>query len=391
MATTALPETRPAAASRAASSPPVRIGAIDVVRGLAMVLMAIDHVRVYAGVPAGGMPAGVFLTRWVTHFCAPVFVFLAGTSAYLYGTRTGTPALARWLATRGALLVLLELTVIKWSWTFAADYGAALAGVIWMLGLCMLLLATMVRLAPRTLGIAGLAIVLLQSLLHPLANAVPALGPLWQLLYTGGGIDAGGRTLVVLYNLVPWIGVMMVGYGLGPILLREAAARKRWLLRAGTIATALFVVGGIGVAAAGGGNPELPFAFRVLDQNKYRDSQLFLLMTLGPALLLLAAADGARGRVSRTLAVFGRAPMWYYLLHIPLIHALSLLVWRLRDGTAHADWFRSAPFVQTPDGARWELGLLYLVFAVAVALLYPACAWYARRKETRPMGWMRYL
>ena len=114
-------------------------------------------------------------------------------------------------------------------------------------------------------------------------------------------------------------------------------------------------------------------------------------VTLGPALLLLALLDGARGPLTRALAVFGRAPMWYYLLHIPLIHALSLVAWKLRDGTAHAEWFGSAPFVEIPEGARWPLWMLYAVFVVAVAILYPLCAWYARRKAERPDAWMRYI
>ncbi|MDB4913280.1 MAG: hypothetical protein JWM95_924, partial [Gemmatimonadetes bacterium] len=171
-----------------------RINSLDIMRGVVMVLMAIDHVRVYAGVPAGGPSPGIFFTRWITHFCAPSFVFFAGTSAYLLGLRLNdTRALARHLATRGALLVLLELTLLKVAWTFNADYSHfILAGVIWMLGWCMILMAALVHLAPRTLAILGVLLVLFQQLFTVGARAVPGvLKPLMQVLYTGGQIKVG--------------------------------------------------------------------------------------------------------------------------------------------------------------------------------------------------------
>jgi len=360
-----------------------RLTGIDVVRGLVMVLMAIDHVRVYSGVPAGGPTLDVFFTRWVTHFCAPLFVFLAGTSAYLRAAaREATPgAQARYLVTRGLLLVALELTIVKAGWTFALDYGSTLGGVLWMLGWCMVLLAAMVRVSPVVIGVAGVAIMALQSLLHLAANATPTLAPAWSLLYLGGPVSLGdgGPTLFVLYTIVPWLGVMMAGYGFGVVMRRDPAARRRWCLRVGAFATALFLIVGT-IAAMRASAADSPFVMRLLDQNKYRDSQLFLLMTLGPSLVLLALVDSARGPVARWLQTFGRVPLFYYVLHIPLIHLLALGVWYLRDGTAHRDWFFLAPFVEVPEGSRWSLWLLYLVFVLTVMLLYPACRWWGARK-----------
>ena len=370
-----------------------RIAGIDVLRGLVMVLMAIDHVRVYSGVPAGGPTAGVFFTRWVTHFCAPAFVFFAGTAAFLYGHRLGdSKRLSRYLATRGLLLVVLELTVIHVSWTFTLDWGFVLGGVIWMFGWCMILMAGLVRFSPASVGVFGIVVMTVQTLMHVPAKLVPSLGPLWSFLYTGGSIQLGkgGPDLEILYNIIPWIGVMAAGYGFGMLLLRDPDERRRICLRIGlgAIATFLLIAGTI-VALRGG--DDRAFIYRLLDQSKYRDSQLFLLMTLGPMIALLPFADDARGRFARALETFGRVPMFYYLLHIPLIHALALITWRLRDGTAHAGAFATAPYVQLPQGQRWGLGLLYLVFAITIAILYPVCRWYAGVKARRPGGLLRYI
>ena len=272
-----------------------------------MVLMAIDHVRVYSGVPAGGPTLGVFFTRWVTHFCAPAFVFLAGTSAFLYGVSlagrsSGAPgstsALSRYLATRGLLLVLLELTVIRASWTFNVDYSQfILAGVIWMLGWCMVLLAGMVWLPTWAIGTFGLIVIVFQDAFGALGNAMPASWhQIWEFIYpVGAEVKLGehGPSVTVLYTIVPWIGVMAAGYAFGAIMLRDAADRRRLCLRIGLSATLLFVVGaGLQVWMSDAPPSAL---VRFLNQRKYPASQLFLLMTLGPTIALLPLAERARG------------------------------------------------------------------------------------------------
>jgi uncharacterized membrane protein len=195
-----------------------RIHSIDVARGIAMVLMAIDHVRVYSGVPPGGPVPSVFFTRWITNFVAPAFAFFAGTSAYLLGRKLGDRrALARYLVTRGLILVLLELTFIRVAWTFNFDFGEyLLAGVIWMLGWCMVLLAALIWLPTAVIGAFGVAMIVLHNLMDFLSPAAgtalqeSSLSWLWQILYFGGAIHLGqnGPTLIVLYSIVPWIGVM---------------------------------------------------------------------------------------------------------------------------------------------------------------------------------------
>ena len=381
------------AAARLASAS--RVVSIDVLRGLVMVLMAIDHVRVYAGVPAGGATAGLFFTRWVTHFCAPVFVFLAGTSAFLYGRKVGDArALSRFLLTRGAILVVLEMTLIRLSWTFnVTSMTFQLAGVIWMLGWCMVLMSLLVRLPVTALAVLGLAVIAGQDAMNVIANAMPAsLQWLMQFLYTGGEVSIGPVTTSVLYSIVPWIGVMAAGYAFGAVLLREPVTRDRWLWRVGLAATAAFVaIAGVVALVRSRNADGPPVLFEVLNQRKYPASQLFLMMTLGPSLMLLPLAARARGALVRALATFGRVPMFYYLLHIPLIHALALAVWFVRDGTMHQEWFATAPYVSVPADQRWSLALLYAVFATAVALLYFSCRWYDRVKTRGKYSWLRFL
>lgn len=389
---------------RSGVSPPVpRLQSVDLLRGIVCVLMAIDHVRVYSGIPAGGPEAGVFLTRWVTHFVAPAFCFLAGTSAFLHGRALGDPRpLARFLAGRGLLLVVLELTLIRFLWAFEVGPGFALAGVIWMLGWCMVLLAPLVRFPAARVGWAGVALIALQQLFSLVPRLVPeagrpGFGHVWNFIYPAGAEPWSG--INILYVLVPWIGVMMAGYGFGALLLREAPARDPLLRRLGWAMTALFLVAGSAVVFATAGDPGAaandgadprPFWMRLLDQQKYPASQLFLLMTLGPMIALVPWAERARGWAARALVTIGRVPMFYYLAHILVIHLLSIATMQLRFGEFRHEWYATAPYTWLPE-RRWEMPLLYLVWAVASVLLYFACAWYARRKATAPAPWMRYL
>jgi uncharacterized membrane protein len=368
--------------------PTARLRSIDVMRGLVMVLMAIDHVRVYSGQPAGGPTAGIFFTRWVTHFCAPAFAFFAGTSAFLYGRRLGdTGALARALVTRGLVLVVLELTVIRVAWTFNVDFAHyLLAGVIWMLGVCMVLLAALVWLPMTAVAAFGLLVIFAQNLAGLAAPALPEWAA--RFLYFGGvfTLGAGGPAVAVLYSIVPWIGVMAAGYAFGTVMIREPEERDRICLRIGLAATAIFlVVGGIGVLVQPAGPGAPPALFRLLNQQKYPASQLFLLMTLGPTIALLPQAERGRGVVGDVLAVFGRVPLFYYLLHIPLIHAAALVVSLAREGRVNPWLFGNHPMMPppVPNGYRWSLPLLYLVFAVVVAILYVACRWFGQWKARR--------
>jgi uncharacterized membrane protein len=378
---------------------PQRLASVDLLRGAVMVLMAIDHVRVYAGVPPGGPEPAIFFTRWITHFCAPTFVFLAGASAFL--AARAPRELSRLLVTRGLWLVLLELTLIHLAWTFNPDHTRdPMAGVIWAIGWCMVLMALLVRLPVKMIGALGVAIIAGHNLIP--APTGDSVSPLLSILYYGmarGPVDLGGGwTFSVLYSIVPWIGVMAAGFGFGAILRLEPARRDRLCLALGLGAIALFIVlraanlyGDPRAFTAGDG--AVPGLLSFLNTTKYPASFQFLLMTLGPAIALIPLLERARGALARGISVFGRVPFFYYLLHIPLIHVLALLVSKLREGSVNAWLFDNHPMNPgpVPEGYVWSLGLLYLVFAIAVALLYLPCRWYANLKARRRDWWLNYL
>ncbi len=373
-----------------------RLLSVDVARGLIMVLMAIDHVRVYAAVPAGGPEPAIFFTRWVTHFCAPGFVFLAGTSAYLHrATLPGTGALSRYLLIRGLWLVVVELTAMRFFWTFNFDViNYNLAGVLWMIGWSMVALAGLVWLPFNAIAAVGLAVVFGHNLIDPYSREIGrsvAESPLrwvYQFLYFGGSVRIGesGPRLAILYSLLPWIGVMAAGYAFGKVMDLPKERRRRACLAIGVASIALYII--LRTFNIYGDprdwSPQQPLSF--LNTAKYPASLLFLLMTLGPLIALLPLLEHARGAIARALEVFGRVPLFYYVLHIPLIHVAAIVISVIRTGTVSPWLFGNHPLEppEPPPGYQWSLALLYLVTAVCVGVLYVACRWYAeRRKATR--------
>jgi uncharacterized membrane protein len=383
-----------------------RIRSIDIARGIIMVLMAIDHVRVYSGVPPGGPTFGIFFTRWVTNFSAPGFVFLAGTGAFLYAaSHGGSRAVSKFLAVRGVWLILLELTVLRLAWTFNFDWQHyVLFGVIWMLGCCMIALAALVWLPLRAVAVIGIAMIVGHNLMDPLVQglweglAKNPIGPLWQIMYLGGGIE--GTPIVVLYCLIPWIGVMAAGYAFGAVMKLEPAKRDNLCYQIGFGAIVLYLVlRGADMYGdprhwthASPDNPT-PAPLRFLNTSKYPPSLLFLLMTLGPIIAALPLLERAKTAVAHVCEVFGRVPLFFYLLHIPLIHALALIVSTIREGAVNQWLFANHPMSNPPPpaGYTWSLGLLYLVWVIAIAILYPLCAWFARYKAEHRAAWLSYL
>jgi len=391
-----------------------RIASVDLIRGLVMILMAIDHVRVYSALPAGGPSPGIFFTRWITHFCAPAFVFLAGTSAFLYGRKHAD--LSRFLLTRGLWLVFLELTFLRVAWTFNFDFAHyEMAGVIWVIGWCMILLAGLVKLPLAVVGTIGLVVIAGHNLIDPyLGELVPKLGAsslagLWKILYLSffaGPIRFGadGPNLIVLYSIVPWIGVIAAGYAFGRVLTLEPARRNRICLALGLGAIGLFVVlrgfdlygdprPWAGAATGADGAPSMRPALAFLNTTKYPTSLAFLLMTLGPTLAAIPLLERAHGAVARWITVFGRVPFFFYMVHIPLIHALALVVSLIRMGEVSPWLFANHPMgnPDAPEGYTWSLPVLYVVWLVAIAMLYPACRWFAGLKARRKEWWLSYL
>lgn len=378
-----------------------RIACVDLLRGLVMIIMALDHVRNYFAVtpalPEAMADPGLalFLTRWITHFCAPVFVFLSGVSAWLARERGGADgnAVRAFLLARGAWLVAAEFLVITPLWPLWLD-GFVLAQVIWAIGWSMIVLGLCVPLGRRVVGLAGLAIIFGHNLLDGIAaNSIGALAPLWTALHEEGVVALGaGWNLYLAYPLLPWIGVMFAGYGAGGLFVDGSDWRKL-AARAGIGATVLFAVlratnlyGNPGDFTAGATFTQSLINF--LNVEKYPPSLQYLLMTLGPALLAMPLLENWRGRVAGWVAVFGRVPFFYYVLHFALIYALAI-AWSLVQFGEAFWWFRGEAAL--PEGYVFSLARAYAAWAVVVIALYLPCRWYADfKRRNRGLWWLSY-
>ena len=368
-----------------------RIVSIDVLRGLVMALMALDHTRDFFGTgdfnPRDVMEPALFLTRWVTHFCAPTFIFLAGLSAFLYGRGRSAGELSRFLLIRGLWLILLDLTLIKFGWRFDVDLYRLTAGVIFVIGASMVALAALIWL-PRW-AIAAVALIMLVG--HNLLDGIKAeefggASWAWHVLHEPGLVPLGdGANLYVLYPLIPWIGVMAAGYLLGPVMQLEGEARQRLLFRLGAAITLGFIV----LRATNLYGDPAPWTVQetwlstllsFLNCEKYPPSLLYLMMTLGPALMLLACFEHARGALARLLATFGQVPFFYYVVHIYLIHGLAVATGLAMTGT----------LTRTPS-IGLSLAGIYFVWLLVLVLLYPICRWFAELKKSGRGGWWSYL
>jgi uncharacterized membrane protein len=383
----------------------VRLDSVDLLRGLVMVIMALDHTRDYFTAARFDptdltrTSAALFFTRWITHFCAPVFVFLAGTGAYLSLARGKSRRdLAWFLVTRGLWLIVLEFTVVRLAWAFNLNYsGGLFVQVIWALGVSMIALAGLIFLPRVAIAVIGLLMVAGHNLLDSIRPE--ALGPfatLWMVLHVQAPITlAGGYRVFIAYPLVPWIGVMALGYVFGVVLLHPEVERRRILLRLGAGLTLGFVV----LRALNFYGDPRPWTAQTsglytllsfVNTTKYPPSLLFLMMTLGPAIMALAWLERWRGAVARFFLVFGRVPLFFYILHLFLIHALALGVGAL-VGHPPAS-FMVEPFLEgMPKDWGYGLPVVYLVWAMVVLALYPVCRWFAELKARRREAWLSYL
>jgi len=411
----------PVVSDTATSATIPRAKAVDLLRGLVMVIMLLDHAREYLHADAFRFSPTdltktnvlLFLTRWVTHFCAPAFVFLAGTSVYLQRMRGKSRGeLSRFLITRGLWLIVLEFTLVRFSLLFNISYSfLGFAEVIWAIGISMIVLAGLVYLPIQIAAVTGVAMIALHNLLDgivvppatAMAGAPPpdALQKFWLILHQPGFVplSESGAKLFVAYPLVPWIGVMAAGYALGVIYTWEGAPRRRFLLRLGLALTLLFVA----LRATNlYGDPQLwksqaSATFTVLsflNVTKYPVSLLFLLMTLGPALLILAWADRLRGEnaLSRMLITFGRVPLFYFLLQMFLAHGLGVLLSYLA-GKSTGYLFLNFPASSTeaPPDAGFALWVVYAAWLGGLVILYPLCRWYGRVKQRHQGFPLSYL
>ena len=372
-----------------------------------MVMMALDHTRDFFSNDLAFDPTdldrtypALFLTRWITHFCAPVFVFLAGTGAFLSTARGKNRRELSWfLLTRGLWLVLLELTWVRClGWMFNFDFHFAMGIVIWAIGWSMVALSGLVFLPLRWVTTFGILMIASHNLFdHVKPEILGSLGWLWKILHTGGIIvPAEGYRFAAGYPLIPWIGVMATGYGFGAWLLREPLERRKWLWGLGALLTGLFILlRAINVY----GDPDswspqkngLFTLFSFLNCHKYPPSLLYLLMTLGPALLVLAVLDRGTPRWLKPVLVFGRVPLFYYLLHLPIIHGLAVLASYQQYG--QATWWFANPDDPggRPSDYGYSLPVVYLVWLGVLLALYPICRWFADVKRRRRDAWLSYL
>lgn len=392
----------------APQTPAERIPAIDLMRGAVMVIMALDHTRDFFSRVSFDpedlshtWPA-LFFTRWTTHFCAPLFFFLAGIGAFYYGKHRPTHELARYLLTRGVWLVLIEFTVVGTAWTFKFPWG--FLGVIWCLGVSMVILAGLIRLPVRWLAILATSVVLLHNLTDTFSPPAGKWTWIWQVLHVKGTVNILGLHTFVLFPLVPWFAVMALGYCFGPILQRSD--KSKLLLGAGLTLTWSFLV--LRTFNLYGNPPALPGGVTpgdfhlqsslaktlilFLDTEKYPPSLQFLLMTLGPSLVVLWVLERfGVPRTAQPLVVFGRVPFFFYVLHLYAIHGLAVIAaicfhqpytWLLRGGF----WF-----FDLPPGYGHDLPFVYGAWSMVILGLYFPCKGFARLKAKKHHWWLSYL
>jgi uncharacterized membrane protein len=390
-----------------------RILSLDLLRGVVMVIMALDHVRdfthhgTFFNDPtnlATTNPA-LFFTRWITHFCAPVFIFLAGTSAFLYGVRQGsTQALARFLLTRGLWLIFMELTVINLGITFDISYNLHIFQVIWAIGFSMICLSGLIFLPKKVLLAVGILLVAGHNLLDGFGmegNSLPAL--LWYFLHQSNLVVFNpDSVLFIVYPVLPWIGVMALGYCFGHLYSPgfEASKRKDLLWKMGLAAVSLFVL--LRTFNLYGEPrdwaPQKDFVFSVLsffNTSKYPPSLMYLLMTLGPALLFLYWAENRFTRPANFFATIGRVPFFYYIIHFYVVHIVALLG-MLNAGLPWTYSQLSAQNLTQPPPELLQYGhslvVTYAVWFLVIAIMYPLCRWYDRYKRNhRDKWWLSYL
>jgi uncharacterized membrane protein len=393
-----IPHPRPAGASEALRVPAERrLDHVDLLRGLVMVIMVLDHVRDYLTnahfdpTDLARTNLALFGTRWITHFCAPIFIFLTGASAWIAGTRRTRAELTRLLLTRGLWLILLEFTVISFGWYFSTRWTVGgRAQVIWAIGASMVVLAGLIHVPRPAIAGFGLLLVLGHNLLDGITpESLGALAPLWHVLHVPGELGI----VSLRYPLVPWVGVMALGYVAGPtVFSRDAEASRR-----------LAWVGGLLVFAFVGlrllnryGDPSARFSdgdparmlMSFLNTTKYPPSLLYLLMTLGPGLIALAVFHGARGPLAGVLVTFGRVPFLFYVAHLYLVHSIAVAV-GVAQGfptSAMLTYFRDLP-----KAYGFGLPVVYLVWLSVVAALYPVCRRYASHKARSRAWWLSYL
>jgi uncharacterized membrane protein len=388
-----------------------RIESIDLLRGLVIILMALDHVRMYFGLGtwyaeptdlATTTPL-LFFTRWITHFCAPVFVFLTGTSAFLYGMRKANiKETALYLFTRGLWLILVELIIVNFAWTFDITYSFRILQVIWAIGISMVVLSALVFLPNRLIFAIGIILVFGHNLLDSIrVQGSSVLDIIWYTLHQPGSVFIDSTHLInFVYPVLPWIGLMALGYVLGAFYKKDfpAEQRKRWLLTIGICATLLFfLLRGFNLYGEPrdwqAQNSLVLSLMSFLNTTKYPPSLHFLLMTMGPALIFLSTMETITNQFVKPVIVFGRVPFFFYIVHLYLIHTLAMLM-LVYQGRDWSEYVLSARGIMSGTLRDFGLSLeaVYVIWLLVLLLLYPLCRGYQKYRENNPSKWwLSYL
>jgi uncharacterized membrane protein len=379
-----------------------RLESVDLLRGVIMIIMALDHTRDFFGQP--GSPTNLatasialFFTRWITNFCAPVFFLLVGTGAWLSLRKRTKSELSRFLFTRGLWLLFLELTLFRClAMQFNFDYHITIINVLWALGWAMIVHSVLVHLPPSVVTAFGVIMIAT----HNLFDSFKSANPLWSILHSPDIIlSTPGHVVFDAYPLIPWVGVTAAGYSLGQVYGWTPERRRAFLLRLGIALSVGFVVlraiNVYGDPAHWTSQPSTPYTvLSFLNTIKYPPSLLFLLMTLGPALIFLWAVDNHTPRLLRPALIIGKVPMFYYLLHFAFIHMLAVLICYARYG--HIHWMFESPDIAhfpitQPPGWGLTLPFVYLLWAIVVVAMYPLCRWYAALKQRSNNPLLSYL
>lgn len=398
----------PAEAIRTADVRHYRMTSIDLLRGIVMIIMALDHTRDFFHYSAltndpldlaTTMPM-LYVTRWVTHICAPTFIFLSGASAYLQGLRKSKPVLSRFLISRGLWLIFVEVVVVNFGVSFDVTWSTVTLQVIWAIGISMVILGLMVRLPFTVIFITGAAIVLGHNMLDYWEASHPPPHSIWySLLHFQSTYAFTSRfQLLIFYPFLPWAGVMMMGYCFGKAYQARGELRHGFALRTGILLLISFV---ILRSLNAYGDPfhwsyqrsALYTFFSFMNVQKYPPSLLYLCATLGIGLTLLGLLRDQRGRIANIIIVYGRVPFFYYILHFYLLHLISATFFLLR-GHTFAEGLQGipgVPFRFMVPGEGIGLRGVYLVWIAVVTSLYPACRWYNRYKQTHHNKWLSYL
>ncbi|MDF2190126.1 heparan-alpha-glucosaminide N-acetyltransferase domain-containing protein [Paraflavitalea sp. CAU 1676] len=390
-----------------------RVESIDVLRGIVMIIMALDHVRDFFHVgafqadpldPATTSPM-LYFTRWITHLCAPTFVFLAGTSSYLVGLRKSKAELSSFLIKRGVWLILVEVLVVTLALSFNPLYNFLFLQVIWAIGISMVMLGLLVRLPYAAIFTIGLVIVFGHNLLDYPEAAHAAhkqpLGFLWDLVHGARFAIysyAPNRVLAIIYPFLPWTGLMLLGYSAGKLFTAEfpAARRKKILVYLGFGAIALFfLLRGINLY----GDPVrwvkqdtlLKNLFAFFNVNKYPPSLMYMSITIGVSLLILRLLEGVRNPITEFSKVFGRVPFFYYVVHFFLIHTLTVIAFYMSGYKSGDIVSNQVPFLFRPVEFGYSLWGVYLIWAAIIAFLYPLCRKYNNYKSTHQKWWLSYI